>query len=474
MKINMEDNMSEFTRTEDGKIKFELQISAEDYVNALNSAYRRLVNRYPMPGFRKGKVPRKVIEKAYGPDVFWDNEFDGLVQKAYSEALAEHDIVPEMQPKIIFTDVSEENGVSFTVEVVTHPTVELGQYKGIEVEKVEYNVTDADVDAEIKRRLEVMARSVNVDRPLENGDTANIDFEGYVDGEKFEGGSAQNFDLKIGSKTFIPGFEDQMIGMTAGEVRDINVTFPENYQAENLAGKPAVFKVTLHSASVEELPELDDDFVKDTSEYENVEEFKVGIRKELEERAAMNAKIAFENAVIEKVISNAKVDIHPDIINEDVDMQMNRFESQLRTMGTSLEDYLQYAGMTIEDVRKDYYPGAEENLKGQYVMGAIFEAEKLEPTEENYRNCVRRFAPTNEKWDDDKITEELEKNRGKYVSNAIIEAVIDFICSNAVVKEHCDCGCEHDCEHDCDCGCEHDCDCGCEHDCDCENCETEK
>ena len=442
--------MSELTHPENGKVRFELHISGEDYVRALESAYRRLAARYQIPGFRKGKAPRKVIEKSYGENVFWDNEFDALVQHAYSDALAEHNIIPELQPEIHFTAVSEQDGVDFTAEVVTRPTVELGQYKGIEVERVEYTVTDEDVKKEINNRLEAQARTVSVDRPVQEGDSTVIDCAGFLGDEQFEGGTAENYTLKIGSHTFIPGFEEQMVGMNKGEQRDIKVTFPADYQAEHLAGKEAIFKVTVHEINFEELPELDDDFVQDTSEFNTVAEFEANIREELEKRAKENSKFAYENAAVQKAVDNAKVEIHKDIIEEEVDMQIKRFEQQLSMYGTSLKDYIDYAGITMEDIRNDYRKGAEANLKAQYVIGAIVDEEKIEPTEANYIEAVRRsnYGPD---WDDEKVKAELEKNRSRYVSSAIFEAVVELIVSNSVAvepkhdehDEHCDCGCEH-------------------------------
>lgn len=443
--------MSELTHPENGKVRFGLHISGEDYVRALESAYRRLAARYQIPGFRKGKAPRKVIEKSYGENVFWDNEFDALVQHAYSDALAEHNIIPELQPEIHFTAISEQDGVDFTAEVVTRPTVELGQYKGIEVERVEYTVTDEDVKKEINNRLEAQARTVSVDRPVQEGDSTVIDFAGFLGDEQFEGGTAENYTLKIGSHTFIPGFEEQMVGMNKGEQRDIKVTFPTDYQAEHLAGKEVIFKVTVHEINFEEIPELDDDFVQDTSEFNTVAEFEANIREELEKRAKENSKFAYENAAVQKAVDNAKVEIHKDIVEEEVDMQIKRFEQQLSMYGTSLKDYIDYAGITMEDIRNDYRKGAEANLKAQYVIGAIVDEEKIEPTEANYIEAVRRSNPGPD-WDDEKVKAELEKNRSRYVSSAIFEAVVELIVSNSVAvepkhdehDEHCDCGCEHD------------------------------
>lgn len=453
--------MSELIRIEDGKFKFELHISSEDYVKALNSCYHRLVSRYHIPGFRKGKAPRKVIEAAYGADAFWDTEVDALIQHACSDAIQEHELIPELQPNITVTAISEQNGIDFTAEIVTHPTVNLGQYKGIEVPRTDYTVTDEDVDNEIKNKLQTAARQISIDdRPLQEGDTALIDFAGYLDGEQFEGGTAENHELKIGSHTFIPGFEEQMIGMVKGEERNLQVTFPENYQAENLAGKPVTFKVKLHSISFEEVPSLDDDFVQDTSEFNNVSEFKAGIRSDLEAKAAKNAKLKFENDAMQLAVDNADVSIHPDIVEAEIDMQISRFEQQLKMYNLDMDGYLSYAGITLEQLREDYRKSALNALKSQYVISAIIESEKIEPNEDNYMQAVRRYNNQASAWDDEKVKAELEKNRSNYVSGAYFESVLSLIVNSAIEVEP-----KH--EHSCNCGCEHQDGCECEDDCDC-------
>lgn len=372
--------MSELTNIENGKVKLSLKIPAEDYRRALESAYRRTGAHYNIPGFRKGKVPRKVIEATYGVNVFWDEEFDSLVQSVYSDALAEHNLVPEIQPNIEFTEVSEQDGVSFTAEVVLHPTVKLGQYKGIEAPVIEYNVTDEEVSAEIQKKLNEMATEAAVeDRPVRQGDIVTLDFAGFMGDEQFEGGTAEGYKLKIGSGSFIPGFEEQMVGMNIGDERDINVTFPEDYHAENLAGKPVVFKVKVHAITEENVPELNDEFVQDISECSTVDEYTAYVRGDLEKRAAERAKNERTDLILQKVIDNAEVEIHGDIVSAEVDMQIDRFDKQLQSFGADLKSYLEYAHLSIEDMRKDYEQAAQRQLKSQYVMMAIIDAEKLEP-----------------------------------------------------------------------------------------------
>lgn len=425
--------MSELINVENGKAKLSLQIPAEDFVSALDSAYRRLGHKYRVPGFRAGKAPRRMIEQNYGMDVFWDNELDACVQKAYSDALSEHNLTPELQPGIEFTEVSEENGVKLTAEVVLRPEVKLGMYKGIEAPAAEYNVTDEEMDAELLRRRRAVASRENVERPVEEGDEVTFDFAGYLDGEQFEGGTAENYTLKIGSQTFIPGFEEQMVGMSIGEERDLSVTFPEDYNAEHLAGKPVVFKVKVHAISVEKIPELDDDFVKDTSEFDTVDEYKAAVRSELEAAAAERAKNERINTIVQKAVDNAEVDIHEDIIEEEVHAQIHRFESQLKQLGTTLEGYLEYAQLSMDDIHKDYEEAAKRNLKAQYVLFKIIDEEKLEPTDEDFITTIKRSdAARRENWDNEKIGAELEKNRFRYASQALNEALVRFLVENSV------------------------------------------
>ncbi|MBR4435245.1 MAG: trigger factor [Clostridia bacterium] len=425
--------MSELIKIENGKARLGLHIPAEDYVNALESAYRRLGSRYNVPGFRKGKAPRKKLEQLYGTEIFWEDELDRCVQQVYSNAITEHNIVPELQPHIEFTSVSEENGVDIIAEVVVRPEVKLGQYKGIDAPKAEYNVTDEDVDKDILRRREAVATTENVERPVQEGDTVVLDFAGFLDDEQFEGGTAENYSLKIGSHTFIPGFEEQMIGMNIGETCDLNVTFPEDYQAENLAGKDVIFKVTVHSISTDVVPELDDDFVKDTSEFDTVDAYKSNVRAELEKAAKERAEFDRVNAIVQKAIDNAEVEIHEDILNEEVNVQLHRFDDQLKQFGTNLEGYLQYANMNIEDVRKDYYEGAQRNLKAQYVLFKIIDDEKIEPQDRDFITAIKNSdAARREHWDDEKINSELEKNRMRYASNALYEALVRFLVENSV------------------------------------------
>ena len=427
--------MSQLTTVEKGKLKIELQLSAEDYTKAIESAYRRNRNRYSIPGFRKGKAPRAVIENIYGPSVFWDNELDIAMNKLCAEAISEHKIVPELEPEFTIEKLNDDKSLDFSVEIVTVPEVTLGEYKGIEVVKPAYTVSDEQIEAEIKNRLAAHAVVEGVDRPVENGDTVDIDFAGFLGDEQFEGGTAKNQTLKIGSHTFIPGFEEQLIGMAANETRDINVTFPEDYGAEHLAGKAVVFKVTLHSVSVEKIPEFDDEFASDTSEFENTADYKADVKRMLSERADERADREFTDNILRTVSDNAEVFIHEDIAKTEANMQIQRFVDQIHSYGMELGDYLNYIKKTEEEFRQEYIEMAKINLKAHYVLQAIIEAEKIEPTDDEIKKVIADSQKAQqENWTDEKVNEELEKNRAAYVNYALYDSVINFLKANTVAK----------------------------------------
>ena len=429
--------MSEITNIENGKVKLTFKLSAEDYVQALNAAYHRIGSRYNMPGFRAGKAPRRMIEKQYGDAAFWDKELDMAVERACADAVAEHKLLPALAPEYSILSYSETEGCEIEATMVLEPTVELGAYKGIEVPMQEYNVTDEMVEAELDKRRHEQARQVSVDdRPLELGDTAVFDFAGFCDGEQFEGGTAEKYSMVIGSHQFIPGFEEQMVGMKIGEERDVNVTFPEDYQTENLKGKPAVFKVKLHELSYEELPELDDEFASETSEFETLDELRADIRRELAEQGEKDRDRAFESAAIQQVIDNAKVEIHPDLVAAEAHAEMHSLEHQLSDIGLKMEDYANYMGTTVEDLHERYHKMAEDQIKARTVIQAVIDAEKLEPSDVDYETAVKSYADRSEGWTAEKIAEELlPENRRKYAQTALYEAVIRLIKENAVITK---------------------------------------
>ena len=428
--------MSEITTIENGKVKLTFKLPAEDYVKALNDAYHRIGSRYAMPGFRNGKAPRKMIEKQYGDAAFWDKELDMAVERACADAVAEQKILPALAPEYSVLSYSETDGCEIEAVIVLEPTCELGEYKGIEIPMQEYNVTDEAIEKELDKRRHEQARLVSVDRPLELGDTAVFDFAGFCDGEQFEGGTAENYSMVIGSHQFIPGFEEQMVGMKVDEERDVNVTFPEDYQAAHLAGKPAVFKVKVHEISYEELPELNDEFASETSEFETLDELKADIRRELEVQAKKDREIALESAAMQKVIDNAKVEINEELIHAEAHAEIHNLEHQLSDIGLKFEDYANYMGTTAEDLHERYHKMAADQIKARTVIQAIIDAEKLEPEDRDYEAAVNAYAERSKDWDAEKIASELTpENRMKYAQSALYEAVVRLIKDNAVVTE---------------------------------------
>lgn len=429
--------MSEITTIETGKVKLTFKLSAEDYTKALVDAYHRIGSRYAMPGFRNGKAPRKMIEKQYGDAAFWDKELDMAVEKACAEAVAEHKIFPALAPEYSIISYSETEGCEIEATIVLEPTCELGAYKGIEVPMQEYNVTEEMIDSELDKLRHEQARIVAVeDRPLEEGDTAVFDFAGFVDGEQFEGGTAEKYSMVIGSHQFIPGFEEQMIGMTIGEERDINVTFPEDYHAENLKGKPAVFKVKLHELSREELPELNDEFASESSEFETLAELRESTRAKLDEQMKKDYDRAFESAAIQQVIDNAKVEMNEELVHAEAHAELHNLEHQLADIGLKFEDYANYMGTTVEDLHQRYHKMAEDQIRARSVIQALIDAEKIEPSDADYEAAVNSYADRSEGWTPEKVAEELAPDkRVKYGQAALYEAVIRFIKENAVITK---------------------------------------
>ncbi len=426
--------MSEITTIENGKVKLTFKLPAEEYVKALNAAYHRIGSRYAMPGFRNGKAPRKMIEKQYGDAAFWDKELDMAVERACADAVAEQKILPALAPEYSVLSYSETEGCDIEATIVLEPTCELGQYKGIEIPMQEYNVTDEMIEKELDKRRHEQSRMVSVDRPLELGDTAVFDFAGFCDGEQFEGGTAENYSMVIGSHQFIPGFEEQMVGMKIDEERDVNVTFPEDYNAAHLAGKLAVFKVKVHEISYEELPELNDEFASETSEFETLDELKADIRRELGEQAEKDREVAFESAAMQKVIDNANVQINPELVHAEAHAELHNLEHQLADIGLKFEDYANYMGTTVEDLHERYHKMAEDQIKARTVIQAIIDAEKIEPEDVDYEAAVNSYADRAKGWTPEKIAEELlPENRKKYAQSALYEAVVRMIKSNSTI-----------------------------------------
>ena len=358
-----------------------VEIDKELMESGVNKAYMKARKSIRIPGFRPGKAPRKMIEAMYGAHVFYDDGLEEIFPEIYDFAVLKQDLKAIGRPSLTNVDINEENIVTLTLTTEVYPEVTLGQYKGLEVEKAEATVTDAQVEAELNRMQQNVASTETVEKAAQLGDTANIDFEGFDNGVAFEGGKGENFDLKLGSGQFVPGFEEQVIGMTAGEEKDINITFPEDYTAE-LAGKAVVFHVKLNKVTVTTLPELDDEFAKDVSEFETLEELKADIRAKALETAEKNAQAAFETAAVEKAAENTTVDMPKALVEAELDTQMERFAYQLQMSGYSMEQYAQMMGGDISTMRNAFRPQAEKQAKLSVTLEKIVEVEGLAVTDE--------------------------------------------------------------------------------------------
>ena len=364
-------------------VKLTFEVSNEEFKKAINEVYKKNAKKFNIPGFRKGHAPKAVIEKYYTEAVFYDDAINMVLPEAYEAALKESGVEAVARPEIDVEEIKAGEPVVFTALVTTKPEVKLGKYKGIEVEKVDYTVTDEDVDNDIKATQMKNARLVSVeDRAVANGDIAVIDFEGSVDGVPFEGGKGEDYELEIGSGTFIPGFEEQLIGANLNDLVDVNVTFPEEYHAENLAGKAALFKVTVKEIKVRELPELNDDFADEVSEFSTMKEFKDSVRARLEEAAATRAQNEIENAVVEKAIENAEFEVPEAMIEAQIDNLVRDFAQRLSYQGMNMETYMQYTNSTIDVMRANFKDQAIKQVNGSLVLEAIQKAEGIETGEE--------------------------------------------------------------------------------------------
>jgi trigger factor len=427
--------MAVIEKLEGSKVKLTVEVGAEDFEAAVEKAYFKTRKNITVPGFRKGHAPRKVIENAYGWEVFFEDAFDIVYPEAYKAAVKQHDVTPVDQPDISIEEAAQGKPVVFTATVAVKPEVALGQYKGIEVEKRAYNVTDEMVEAEIDREREKIARMIDVERPVENGDEIELDYSGTVDGVHFEGGTAEGQTLTIGSGAFIPGFEEQMIGMTLGEERDLNVKFPEEYHSEELKGKDAVFHVKLNAIRVKELPEADDDFAQDVSDCQTIAELRDKKRGELVEKEAKNAKIAKENDVIRVAVENAAVEIPDAMIERQIDRMLNDFRYRLSMQGISLEDYAKYTGMEIVSMRNEMKGDAATRVKSQLVLEAITQAEGIkadpETVDAKIDEYVKQFGDKAEEFKS-KLTED---DRLYFEDQVVLDQTIDLLVSSAIEVE---------------------------------------
>lgn len=413
--------------------KLTVEISADRLEKALDAAYNKQKKSISLPGFRKGKVPRAMVEKMYGVEVFYEDAANILLQETYPEAYDESGLDIVSQPTIDVVQLEKGKSFIYTAEVAVKPEVTLGKYKGVTVTKIDTSVTDEEVDAEVETQRNNNARTVSVERPIENGDTAVIDFEGFVDDVAFEGGKGENYDLEIGSHSFIDTFEDQLVGKVAGDDVDVQVTFPEQYQAEELAGKPALFKVKIHEVKAKELPELDDEFAQDVSEFDTLAEYKEDVKKKLTERKEADAHRTKEDEAIAKIIDDAKMDIPEAMIDNQVNSMINDFANNMMQQGLSMEQYMQFTGMTMDKFKEQVRPDAVKRIQSSLVLEQIAKDENLEVTDADVEAEVEKMAAAYG-MEVDKIKDYIQDAEKESMKKDIaIEKAVSFIMDN--VKE---------------------------------------
>lgn len=427
--------MAQLERLEGNKAKLTITVDAETFRKALNEAYKKTAGRYAVQGFRKGHAPRKVIETFYGEGIFYEDAFDACWGEAYDAAIDEHELFAVDRPDVDIVSISEAEGVVFNATVQLKPDVTLGEYRGIAVPKADYTVSDEDVDKALETERENQARFVDVDRPAENGDRVLLDYSGSVDGEKFDGGTAEDQTLVLGSKTFIPGFEDQLVGVKAGESRDVNVTFPTEYHAEHLAGKAAVFACTVKAVQKKELPEIDDEFIGDISEFETVDAWKADKKvKMLEEKKQYNDNMR-ENLAVKGACDNAKVDIPDCMIDRQVDYMMQDLKYRLAGSGIDMDTYMKYLNTTEADMRKNYRTEAEARVKMQLVIDAIAKVENMQATDEEIEEEIKKYAEQGN-TDVETFKAQLSQGDREYLADRVmVDKTVKLITDAAVETE---------------------------------------
>ncbi|MEE1243768.1 trigger factor [Frisingicoccus sp.] len=412
-------------KLENNMAKLTIEVEAEKFVAATAKVYNKNKNQINVQGFRKGKAPQALIEKLYGAGIFYEEAADALINEVYGDAARESGLDITSYPSIDVVQVEKGKPFIFTAEVATRPEVELGQYMGVEIEKVETEVTEEDIEKEIKRLQDQNSREITVERPAENGDTVVIDYVGSVDGVEFEGGKGENYPLELGSGSFIPGFEEQLVGAAAGADVDVNVTFPEEYHADDLAGKAALFKVKVHEVKTKEYPEVDDEFAQDISDFDTLAEFKEDLKKRLGESKLEAAKAEKQQKVMDAVVANAKMDIPAAMVQKSVDDMMNEQAQRFQAQGISMDVFFQYSGMTPAQLAEQFRPQALANIKNRLVLDAIVAAENITVTEEDIEAEVNRLA---EMWKMDaaKIRELVEEDIMKdYAAQKALDVITD-------------------------------------------------
>ncbi len=420
-------------KLEKNMAKLTIEVSAEEFEEAIQKAYLKNRGKITIPGFRKGKAPRKMIEKMYGAGIFYEDAVNDLLPEAYDKEVEACDLEIVSQPKIDVTQVEAGQPLIFTAEVALKPEVKLGEYKGIEVEKKNIEVTEEEIQAEIDKERENNSRVIDVDdRAVENGDMVKLDFEGFVDGVAFEGGKGEDYDLTIGSGSFIPGFEEQLVGVKIGEDTEVNVTFPEEYHAPELAGKAAVFKCKVNEIKVKELPEADDDFAKDVSEFDTLDEYKEDVKKNLTEKKEKEAKTAKEMAVVEKIVENAEMEIPDPMVDEQVRRMADDFANRIQSQGLSVEQYFQFTGMTAEKLLEQMRPEAVKRIQNSLVLEAVAEAEQIEISDERLEEELVKMAEAY-KMELDKLKEMVSEDaKAQIKKDLAVQEAVDLVRDAAV------------------------------------------
>ena len=422
---NLEKNMAKLT----------IEVPASEFEKALQSAYNKQKKSISVPGFRKGKVPRQMVEKMYGPEIFYEDAANELIPTAYEEELKNCDLEIVSRPTVDIVQIKKGENFIFTAEVAVKPEVTLGEYKGMEVDKTSTRVTQKEVEAKIKEEAEKNARTVTVEgRPVQDGDEVILDFEGFVDGEAFEGGKGENYPLTIGSGAFIPGFEEQLVGAEAEKEVEVKVTFPEEYHAEELKGKDAVFKCTVHEIKVKQIPEIDDEFAAEVSEFDTLDEYKADVKAKIKEQKENEGKQKKEDQAVEKAVANATMEIPEAMIDEQVRQMVNEFAQNMQYQGISFEQYCQITGMTLERIQEETRPQAVKRIETRLVLEAIAKAENIEVTEERLDEEIKKMAESYN-MEADKLKELMgEEEKKQMMEDIAVQDAVTFLVENAVEK----------------------------------------
>ena len=422
-------------RLEHNMAKLTIEVSAEELEGALQKAYQKQKGKISIPGFRKGKVPRQLVEKMYGPEIFYDDAANALIPEAYAKAYDESGLDIVSQPKIDVTQIEKVKAFIFTAEVAVKPEVTLGQYKGIEVDSFSTEVSAEEVEAKLAEEQNKNARTITVEgRPVQDKDEVVLDFEGFVDGVAFEGGKGENYPLTIGSGSFIPGFEEQLIGVEPEQEVEVKVTFPEDYHAEDLKGKDAVFKCTVHEIKAKELPELDDEFASEVSEFDTLEEYKADVEKKLREEKESTGKRAQEDQAVNAIIANAEMDLPEAMIETEARQMLDNFAQRLQQQGLTFEQYMQFTGMTVDKMTEEMRPQAEKRIKTRLVLEAIVSAENIEVSDERLDEEVAKMAEAYG-MEVDKLKEYMgDREKEQMKLDMAVQDAITFVVENAVVK----------------------------------------